>query len=111
MHGGRTRVRRGLVLGCFSGTVIELVNSVFNLLASQSTNVRSYGEVLLQEAVGVLVESSLSGTVGIAEIDLAGQILFQFLMACELGAVFGRQSADQLPPPGEVPADGNSQIG
>ncbi len=71
----------------FAGSVVELVGDGVELCVGHEPEVGAVGEVLPEQAVGVLVRAALPGRVRIAEEDLDAGVETDLLSVAHLGAL------------------------
>ena len=64
---------RRAVTQAFARPVVEPVNRLVNVLVTDSAQVGALGKVLTQQPVGVLIESTLPGVVGMCEVHIGIQ--------------------------------------
>ena len=69
--------------------VVESVPNLLYVGLGHRFEVGALGEVLTDQAIGILIESSLPGMIGVGEIDLRLQRLSDVLMSGKLLAVVG----------------------
>ena len=74
------------------GPMVQGVDNAAQSLGGDLREVSALGQVLAQEAVGVLVGASLPGMVGMSEVDEQVQPLFQFERTGEFASVVQRQT-------------------
>ena len=83
---------RALKAEALPGPMVQGVDNTAQSLRGDLRQVGALGQVLAQEAVGVLVGAPLPGMVGMGEVDGQVQSLFQFDGTGELPAVVQRQA-------------------
>ena len=64
-----------------------MIHDALYLLIRQHLNLTALGYILPNQAIGVLIQSTLPGTVWIGKIYLYSQCVGDCFMACELFAV------------------------
>ena len=65
------------------------------ILWGDSKEVTLFGEILSEQTVGVLIQATLPGTVGVSEIDLCAQALLQAEIIKEFVAVIHSKGTQQ----------------
>jgi hypothetical protein len=93
-----------LKVQAFAGPVVELADRGRELLGRDLGQVRALGQVLTQQAIGILVGAAFPGVVGMGEVDGEVEFLFEFERPGKLAAIvqsqtlpfLGRESADRL---------------
>lgn len=75
------------VVEAFLGATVELPLHFSDLRGSGFREVGSLGEIMADQAVGVLVESSFPGVTGMGKVGIGFEDLGQQLVQCELLAV------------------------
>jgi len=71
----------------FAGSVVELVGDGVEVGFGDGAEVGALGEVLAQQAVGVLVGAALPGGVRVAEVDLDAGVETDLFSVAHLGAL------------------------
>ena len=72
---------RTLEAQAFAGPMVELADVGAELFGRNERQVGAFGQVLAQEAIGVLVGAPLPGVVRMGEVDGQIQLLFQLQRA------------------------------
>ena len=62
------RIIWGFEAKAFPGPIVEFVHDVLDLLVCERLEVGALGQLLSNESVGVLVESTLQGMAGVGEV-------------------------------------------
>jgi hypothetical protein len=83
----------------FSWAIIQAFHNVLNLPMGQGSDITSFGHILANQAVGILIQASLPNTIGLAKIHGNPQLVGNGLMPCKFFAVIHRQG---IMGPGEV---------
>jgi len=65
----------------FAGPVVDLADIGAELFGGDLAQIGAFGQVLAQQAVGVLVGAPLPGMIGMGEVDGQIQLLFQLQRA------------------------------
>ena len=78
-----------LVIERFAWTVIQLVHDLFNVLVRDVPETAALGKVLPDQTVGVFVQASLPGMVGMRKIYLRIEMFLDGFMSGKLLAVVG----------------------
>ena len=73
------------------------MNHGLKLLRGDGKEVTFFGEILPEQAVGILIQAALPGTVGVSEIDASVQTLLHVLITKELVAVIYGEGTQQGP--------------
>ena len=81
------------VAEAFAWSVVDLFDGVGKLLRADGVDFGSFGDVLAQETVGVLVAAALPGGVGVGEIDPDAGLLLDAVEGSEFLAVARREEA------------------
>ena len=74
----------------FTRSVVKPIDRLVDLLVTDSEEVGALGKVLTQQAIGVLVESTLPGVIGMREIHIRIQAPGNERVFCKLFAVVKR---------------------
>ena len=78
----------------FSGSVVEALGNVVEVLLGVAAEIGAFGEILPDQAVGVFVAGSLPWAVGVGEVDLDAGVPRQLGVAGHFGpAVVGKRLA------------------
>ena len=80
----------GLPVEGLSGPAVECCGDRVEVASGVSGEVCAFGEVLAQQAVGVLVGAALPGAVGVTEVDVEAGIDSQLGVLGHLGALCQR---------------------
>ena len=75
----------------FTRAVVQVVHRIINLISANFKQVGGLGKELTQQAVVVLIEPALPGTVGVRKVHLCLQTSGDELMLSELFAVVKSQ--------------------
>ncbi len=75
-----------------SRTVVQVADVGSQLCLGDLGQIRAFGQILAQQAVGVLVGASLPGVIGMGEVDGHGQLAFEFGRTRELPTVVQREA-------------------
>jgi len=86
--------------------VVQAVLDEVEFLFGDAVQPLRFGQVLPNEAVGVLVESSLPGGIGTGEVDVSRQRLSHALVFGELPSIVISDGMDAVPVRGERPFNG-----
>jgi hypothetical protein len=76
--------------------MVEFGGDVVALALGEIAHGSSFGQVLAEEPVGILVGSALPGVVWGGEVDGGAERLLELLVAVELSAVIGSEGADAV---------------
>jgi hypothetical protein len=68
----------GVETEAFAGPVVELADIAGEFRRSDLRQVGAFGQILAQQAIGVLVGAPLPGVVGMGEVDRQLEFLFEF---------------------------------
>ena len=79
------------VAQAFARSVVELIDSIIDIVLADLEEAGVLWKVLAQQAIGVLVESTLAGAVRMREVHLGLQKLANEFMLCKLLAVVKSQ--------------------
>lgn len=83
------------VAECFSGPIVERLDDGLQVGVVEVSQVGFLGQVLPEEAVGILVGASLPGTVGIGEVDVGLEEFFEMFERGKFFSVVHGQGADE----------------
>ena len=89
-------LRGGLVAEGFAGSAVECCGDSVEVVPCVSVEVGAVGEVLAEEAVGVVVGAALPWTLGVAEVDVEVGVCAELGMLCHFGALVPGLGAAEL---------------
>ena len=95
----------GLEVQTLSGSVVQRPDVGLQLLGCDLRQIGAFGQVLTQQAVGVLIGPAFPRVIGVGEVDRQAQPAFQFAGTSKLAAVvqgeavafLSRQPGNRLP--------------
>src|SRR6266498_2075479 len=80
-----------------SRSVVQCTGDLVAPMLGEPLHRRALGDVLSNQSVGVLVRSTLPGSVGSGEVDSHAGRFFDLLVPVELGSVVDGDGEEQLP--------------
>ena len=80
----------------FAGSAVECCGDGVQVGGCVSGEVGAVGEILAEQAVGVLVGSALPGTLGVAEVDGGVGVCAELGVLCHFGALVPGQQLSEL---------------
>ena len=86
----------GLPAEGFTGSTVQSRGDGVQVVSGVSAEVGAFGEVLAEQAVGVLVGSTLPGTLGVAEVDVKIGVYAELSVLGHLGSLVPGQGTAEL---------------
>ena len=97
---------RGAITQSLTGPVVEQVDRLSDLKLADLQEVGLLGKVLAQQAIVILIETPLPGTVRVGKVHLGAQALSHEGVFCKLFAIVKRQRVTLLPVRAQQPDHG-----